>query len=462
MGNSQMNNGEREIDLKLLFAYIFKQWRRILFITLVCGLLGAGYSSLKIIPTYNSLQDAYNNNMSAHAVSMKTAEEQKEKTQAVIDQLTEYSQKSIKANIDPYSEAQTITNISIVTSKGQDDFEALLSGTNHANQITQAYASCIKKEINYAEIIDKFGISDQLLKELISVEPNYDTDTITVTAIGNSEDITKEIMDYILLQTGGNESKIKSEYGDYSAVVSTPSTNIVTDSSLVTPVSAQMLSSNSVMNDTLSKINTLKTSLSTISASTVAEPVAVNVTIEKSIVKYLILGLVLGAFSSIVILAIFVALSGKLYSEEDVKLMFNEKILAVIPAKVNDKRNTKFDRYLGKILDSSYNISEDVALEKAAVNIEACKEDFKKLMLINVKANRDIEYLKNRLQSLDKNANLNTSTDINANGVELKRLKDSDGIILVMERNRTKINDISSIIEIANNWEKPIIGCIVL
>jgi len=457
-----MNVEEREIDIKLMFAYVFKQWRKILFITLVFGILGAGYKLVKILPTYNSLKDTYNSSMSAYESSVKTVEEQKKKTQDIIDQLTDYSQKSIKANIDPYSEIQTTASISIVTAKGQDDFEALLSGTNHANQITQAYASYINKEINYDKINDKLGINDQLLKELIFINASYDTDTIAITVIGNSEDTTKEILAYILSQTSGNESRIHSEYGDYTAVVSTTSTSTVADNSLMTPISAQMLSPNLIMNDTLTKINTLKTSLTTIGASTVAKPVSVNSTIEKTVVKYLLLGLAVGGFGMIILLAIFFALSDKVYSEEDAKLMTGAKVLSVIPGKTNKKHNTKFDRYLNKKTDSACDISEDVALEKAAANMDAYKDNCKKLVLINAKTNQDIEVLMNKLKPIVKDIDMNISKDINANATELNKLKDSDGVILVIERNRTKITDLSAIIETVNDWQKPIIGCIVL
>ena len=462
MGNSQMNDEEREIDLKLMFAYVFKQWRKILVITLVCGLLGVGYKLVKVLPTYSSLTETYNQNMEAYEASTKTIADQKKKTQDIIDQLTEYSQKSIKANIDPYSEVQTTVNISIVTAKGQDDFEALLSGTNHANQITQAYSSYISKEIMYTKIVDKLDVNDQLLKELITVSANYDTDTITVTVIGSSEDTTKEIMDYILAQTSGNESKIHSEYGDYTAVESTPSTYTVTDGELLTPISAQMLSPNLTMNDTLTKINTLKTSLTTISATAVAKPTSVNATIEKALIKYLMLGFGLGAFGTIILQAIFFALSNKIYSEEDIKLMTGAKVLSVIPGKTNKKHNTKFDRYLYKKTDSAYDISEAVALEKAAANMDAYKANCKKLVIINAKTNQDIEVLMNKLKLIVKDIDMSTSVDINANAIELKKLKDSEGVILVIERNETKTSELSSIIETVNNWQKPIIGCIVL
>jgi len=462
MGNSQMNDEEREIDLKLMFAYVFKQWRKMLVITLVCGLLGAGYKLVKVLPTYSSLTETYNQNMEAYEASTQTVADQKKKTQDIIDQLTEYSQKSIKANIDPYSEVQTTVNISIVTAKGQDDFEALLSGMNHANQITQAYSSYISKEIMYANIADELNLNDQLVKELISVSANYDTDTITVTVIGNSEDTTKEIMDYILSHTSENESKVRSEYGEYTAVVSATATNVISDGSLLTPISAQMLSSNLTMNDTLTKINTLKTSLTTISTSAVVKPLSVNVTIGKAVVRYLLFGFAIGAFGSIVLCSIFFSLSGRVYSEEDIKLIRGTGILSVIPASVNDKHNTKFDRYLNKKTDSSYGISEAVALEKASLNIEACKGNCNKLILINAKTTQDIETIKDMLKSIVKDIDMNTSSDINANAIELKKLKDSDGVVLVIERNKTKSADLSSTIETVKNWQKPIIGCIVL
>jgi len=269
-------------------------------------------------------------------------------------------------------------------------------------------------------------------------------------------------MDYVLSQTSGNESKIHSEYGDYTAVESTPSTYTITDGGLLTPISAQMLSPNLAMNDTLAKINTLKTSLTTISTSAAAKPASVNATIEKASIKYLMLGFGLGAFGSIVLMAIFFALSDKVYSAQDVKLIPGTKVLSVIPVRINEKHQTKFDKYLYKKIDSAYGISEEVALEKAAANMDAYKGNCKKPVLINAKTNQDIATLKNKLNSIARDIDMNASSDINANATELKKLKDSDGVILIIERNKTKFADLSSIIETVNNWQKPIIGCIVL
>lgn len=173
------------------------------------------------------------------------------------------------------------------------------------------------------------------------------------------------------------------------------------------------------------------------------------------------LGLALGVFGSIIMSAIFFILSEKVYSEEDVKLIPGAKLLAVIPAKINEKHNTKFDKFLYKKIDSAYGISDDVALEKAALNMEACMGSCKKLILINAKTDQDIETLKNKLKSINQNYILNTSLNINANAIELNKLKDADGVVLLMERNMTKIEDLSSIIETVNNWQKPIVGCIV-
>lgn len=456
-----MDDEERKIEPKLVLAYIFKQWRKILIVTLMCGLVGAGYKFLKIIPTYSSLMETYSQNVEAYETSNKTIADQNKKTQDIIDQLTEYSQKSIKANIDPYSETQTTATISVVTSSGHDDFEALLNGTNHANQITQAYVFYINIEIDYSKLAEKMGTTNNLIKELVTVNSDFNTDMILVTVIGNSKEQTEEIIQYILAQTSQYENKIRTEYGDYSSIVSPISTSVVTDSGLVTPINAQMLSPNLSMNDTLTKINTLKTSIDTISKTALSNPESVNRTILKTETKYFALGIFVGFFGMLIILALIILYSDKVYSEDDLKYFFETKVLTVMPI-IKNNNKTKFDQYLYSKIDSAYGISQDIALEKASVNIEAYRGGMNKLLLINSKTNQDINELKKKLETINHNCKFMTTANLNASAEELKKLKDSEGVIVVIERNVTKRVELSANIETVNNWNKPIVGCIVL
>lgn len=459
-----MNIEEREINLKLMFAYIIKQWRKILIATLIFGLLGTGYKFAKVMGSYTALSDKYTQDVASFETNSTELNDQKTKAEATIEQLTNYSENSLKAAIDPYTETRTTVSISIVTANGHDDFNALLSGTNYANKITQAYASYINSEVNYSNVAKILNTDEQFVEELVATEKDFNTGTVNITVIGSTENQTVEIMKSILSQVTNHESVIHTLYGDYTSIISTPSTTVVKDESLIAEAktNTQMLSANAVMNDALNKITSLKATVETINKTKLAMPTPVNTTIRISVIKYLMLGLAVGLFGSIFLLGILFAKSGKVYEENDLKLVHEDNVLTVLPASKDEKKKTKFDRYLNKITDSAYNISETAALEKAAANITACREDAKKILLVCGNSQQELESLMQKLQNVSKDTVYLCTADVNADATSLAKLKEADGIILVAKRNVTKLSELSSALETSAKWHKKVIGSIVI
>ncbi|MCH4282005.1 MAG: Wzz/FepE/Etk N-terminal domain-containing protein [Solobacterium sp.] len=459
-----MNDEEREIDLKILFAYVFKQWRKILLIAVLFGLLGAGYKCVKILPTYNSLQTKYTQSMQSYENNKASITAEKQKTQDYIDYLTEYSKNSVKASIDPYNEARTELSWSIVTSTGHDDFEALLNGTNHADQITQAYVSYINSSVDYSSLASSLGIDKKILLELITVKGDYTINTVTVTVIGTSEEQTKKIADYISSQVAKNTSSIQEKYGDHTLVENKAATSTITDSGLVTTINDKMLSPNATMNDLLTKINTLQTTLASQqkSLSALSAPTAVSTTVEKDITKYLMLGFVGGLAGMIVLLAVIEVLSGKLLSEDDLSSGDGIKTLGIMPMKSSKKKLNKFDRCMLRRIDSSFGSSAEVSLAKTAANITACAEGKKTLILVSGNMKQNVADLQASLQAINPEIQYLASSNIDANADELNKLGKADGVILVAERNVTKLSQLSKAAESVKNWKKPIVGSIIL
>lgn len=459
-----MSDEEREVNVQLLLAYVFKQWRKILIITLICGLLGAAYYCVKTLPSYNNMQKTYKQGVTTYETSKASLSADKQKTQDYIDYLTNYSKNSIKTNIDPYNEVRTVMTISTVTSTGQDDFQALLSGTNHANQITQAYAAFINSSIDYSPILESLNIDEKSLKEIVSASTNFDVDMVTVIVIGTSADQTEMISKYILTQTTGYVDTVKSKYGDHSAVFSEPITSTVTDGGLLTAVSDKMLSPNSAMNDALTKINTLKTTLATQQKSIDAlkQPSTVSSIILHGLSKNLFIGLGGGFVGIIILLCISIVISGKVLSEDDLEEVFHITTLGIIPMRRSSKRNKKFDRFIYRKIDSSYNTTFETAIEKALTNIKVCSTNCKSVVLIAVNTKINVLEVQTKLQELDADQKYICTADVNANAEELKKLNNADAVIIIAERNSSKIADLSKAIETINIWKKPVIGSILL
>jgi hypothetical protein len=223
-----------------------------------------------------------------------------------------------------------------------------------------------------------------------------------------------------------------------------------------------MKSPNAVMNDTLAKIAVFQTTLSNQQAAMAAlkVPASVSATVTKGIVKDGLLGLVGGLIAMIILLAIIKMMSGKILSEDDLSSM-SIKTLGVLPMKVSKK--SKFDQFMLKKIDSSYGISEDISLAKASANINVCIGDKRSLILVSSgKLTRDTAELQASLQALDPEIKYLVSSDVNSSAEELKKLGTTDGIILVAQRDTTKIDEVTRVKDIAATWQKPIVGSIVL
>lgn len=462
--NTVKFDDDRETNLRLMFANILQKWRNILLVMIVFCVLIMAYKTYKSIGASVTSTDSTTD----VAAKLSVANKEIKDTQASIDYLNDYIKNSEYANIDPYNETETTTNISIITSSSSDDLESLLKSTNHANQITQAYSTFILKTIDYSDISKKLDLSENSIKELISAKPNFDADSITMTVIGTDSKQTEEISTYILNQVNDEQSQIKSLYGDHTLVTSKTQTNVIVDSTLMAPApaanSTTPYANNIAMANAMTKLSTMQATLSTeeknlSSLSTTTPATGIS---KKNLLKYGMLGLLGGLVLAMLFYAIKFALEDKISSEDDLKNLYGVKILATLPMEIPAKRYSKLDVISYRQIDSSYGIGKDIAIEKAMMNISGYAGDKKSILLIGSGVKQNLDELQDKLQALNKDIKFNTSNNINADSNELAKLKDTDGVIVVAERNETRIDDFTKSVETIYNWKKEIIGSIVL
>ena len=456
--NTNMNTDKREINIKILFAYVFKEWRNILIGGLVFCILFATYKGYKL---------AKGNSSASTTTTVEASEEQKksiEETKASIEYLDDYINHSIYANIDPYNEVVTTSTISIVTSTNEN-ISTLLDSTNHANQIVQAYARYVTSEIDYSSLADTLGISEQYLNEVISVKADFDSDTVALKVIGSDKKQTEEISDFIIKVVNADESNIKNQFGEFTPIISKFVTNVITDKEIVAPApaanSTALFSSNVAMTNALAKKSALETSLKTQQSATIAVS-ASTASIIKGTLKYGIVGLFCGMFLIILFYILLLINSGKIVDECELKEMYKIKVLSVLPMGFSNEKPSKLDNLIYRKIDSSYGVDTDICLQKAMMNITQYAKGMKTILFIGTGIVSDIKILEESLRKTNGGIAFKLSFDINANAEEINKLKDSDGVIILAQRNATRINELKKTIETVDDWEKPIIGSIVI
>jgi len=449
-----MNNEEREIDLKILFANAFIKWRRIILVTIICGLLAVGYGAVKIMPSYSALQSTYEHDLETYQTNLTYSNKQISDTEAQIQKLNEYSENSIKANINPYSEAQSVVTIYITSGET----------TDAAKQITQAYQVLASSGMNYDSAASTLGKTAQLINEVVTAKSNSDANTVTITVIGQTTNQTETIIKSIISQVNDAENAMTVKYGRHSIIVGDPATQVVTDTTLLSSTyqtSDQMLSVNVTMNGVVNKISSLKTALKTMNSSKPVAPVSALKTTAKKLVNYLSFGLAIGFLVYITILVLMVIHRKTIISEDELKKQYGLKILTLVPRK-NLCGRTRFDQALSRTVDHAYGIDDKVAFEKAAANISAYAGEMKTLLVINDNVNQDVNEIIANLKAINPEVKYEMSSDVNESAAELNKLKNADGVIIVAERNVTRFDNITRSVETVKNWGKEIIGSIVL
>lgn len=458
--NTNINTDEREMDLKILFAYVFKEWRKILIGGLVFCVLFVAYKGYKLVKE---------NSSASTATTVVMSDEQKQsikETTSSIEYLNDYIKNSIYANIDPYNEAVTTSTISIITSSN-DKIATLFDSTNHANQIVQAYSTYIMSEIDYSSLANTLGTTEQNLDEVISTKTDYDADTVTLRVIGADKKQTEEISDFIIKAVNAEETNIKNQFGEYTPSMSKLVTNVIVDQGLISPVPAPVAGStpvymvNVAMNNALTKRTALETSLKTQQSATtpVTTPAASPI---KNSLKYGLIGLIVGMLFMILLYIIKIMTAGRIVTENDLKEIYRIRILSVLPMNISIGNKSKVDKSIYREIDSAYGVGKDVCLQKAITNITGYASDMKSILIIGSDVTEDVNSIVADLQKLNGSISFNSSSEINADAAELRKLKDSDGVILLTQRNSTRINELTKTIETIENWGKPVIGSIVL
>ena len=460
------NQNEREISLKVLFFTILRKWKIILCISILVSLAAMSYKGYKI----------YKSNSSATINTATTVETEKQSkiiedeisdTKESIDYLDDYIEHSILAKIDPYNESATTSSISIISSS--DDLTPLAETSYRSSQLVQVYCNYINNEIDYSSLEDSLGITTQEIKELITVTPNFDANIATIKVIATDSKVSEEIMSYISNQINLKEQELKTEYGDFSSVKSKYVSNIIIDNDLMSAIPSNTSSSysnNKVMMNALAKKVSLESTLSSqqknLDSLTSTNSIVSTSGSSKTIIKYGIAGLVGGIFVTMLLYAFKLSVSGIIFSENDIKSIYNFKILSIFPMILENQKLSKFDRYIYSKIDNAYGIGWDISVEKAALNISAVSNNMKTLTLISPDALEDLGSLVAKLHNLNSNINFIFSTNINKDAIELEKLKNTDGVLLVVERNKTKIDNLETSLETISNWNKTIVGCIIL
>ena len=440
------NYYEETINLKDLFFYVVKQWKKIIIAALIGLLIGCGFSFYKM---YENTPE----NVLKKLESLETDEINKNNILqyadyvSIYDKEVEYSKNSILMNLNSNSVYSGELSYSYsALDKDIKNIENYYDGllVNNINQLVKLFEN--KYEASYIKELIDFDFVTDNGNSIKTSSDVYSSGYLKIKVVGESEEFVQKVFNtlYEIVQEANN--RVLNDY---------PSISINEDkNSVVFGYNSDVLRKQTdKINARQSLLNSLTSVKSKLSNNELLY-YSYNYDYDNSFANQKL------GFSKKwpVLFAIgFGALAAGCYF---IKYLFDERIktidlikdkyrLPILGILNTDNKECKgIDKFIKNLENKNYNSFDYLQSSLSLLN-------GKKIMLCS-----EYNNLKDKLTKLDNR--LSVSGSLVNDNKSLDELRKTDGVILVSKLWDTKDSDIQRQIDIVNNAGKKILGVIVL
>lgn len=441
------NYYEDTINLKDLFFYVVKQWKKILIGALIGLLIGCGFSVFKmyestpenVLKRLNNLDDSEinENNILQYA-----------DYNAIYEKEIEYSKKSILMNLNSNSVYSGELSFSYsALDKDIKNIENYYDGLldNNINLLVKLFDN--KYEASYVKELIDFDFVTDNSNSIKTSSDVHSSGNLKIKVIGESEDFVQIILNklYELIQEANNET-----LKNYSFVTANEDKN-----SIVFGYNYDVLKKQTdKINARQSLLNSLTNAKSKLSSNELLyysyyydyDDAFANYQLgfSKKWPVLFAVGLAVVVAGVYFLLYLF---DDHIKSFDEIKDRYKLPLLGTL--KVTDKEyKNVIDKFINDLDKKEYNNLDYI---KSSIKLL----DNKSIMLCNEydELNKEFDRLDSRI---DVSGTLNNDTK------SLDKLKKADGVILVSKLWESKNSDIQRQIDIVNNAGKKIVGVIGL
>lgn len=456
----EYNNYEPEINLKDLMFAILHKWRIIIGIAVITALLmgsykvGTGLVNQRNSEYVQEQQEQYQSDMETYTQTMERYNHTIESTTANLEYQENYLKDSVLMQISPYNKAAAHADLFIKL----DGNEALSNNlvVDETDSIVKAYASLIKQDVYLEGIAKELGIEIKYVKELISVDTDYNSNMLTINTCYLDEVGAKKILDGILGNITKEQPEIQQKLGLHVINTLNESVSTLADLNLAKVQKDNMesvASMQKVLEETEKSLKDLKEP---------SVPAALSkMTIAKSAIKYSVLGGVLGAFVVIFCFCVVYLMSDKLNSVTDLKERYGLRILGVFNKERKKRLFVGIDNWLDKLEGNGSAASTEEVFELMAATVESCLGETKHIMITGAAETEKLEPVARKFAELMPGVKFEIGAYVKESPSSLKLFSECDGVIFVEQCGVSRYSKIQSELEIGQDMKKKVVGCVV-
>lgn len=472
------NDDDEEVNLKLMMQHVFKRWRTILVIgIMMCVLLGC----LKLVKNYRSRgqSDDTGSGESGQSIEVQTYNTQKtlleDSLQEINNQIeiqSEYMSHSILMQMDPNRVYRGHLAYYISTDY-QVDPSLGMQSPDKTTSVIQAYMKAIEKHEFISTINDSLSVKvdSKYLRELISVDPDYDGSMIDIYAVGNSEELVDAIMeaarqtiasetDFINESISKHEIKQLSDEtyitadtaaSDNGGSYLSQSTNSIKGqatnikgSGYLNVASAQK-SNADVLNDLQNQMVTITQQIDQLKEPADA---SVSLTLSAGVLKYSLIGLIVGILLAMFFYAIRFVMTDVIHEEDELTDQYRVRILGSYYEPLKKRPGSWIDRQidrmiphskdqddLGKVMDAAAENVKHLSASSSGRSGKTKQTEGGPVILITGEDQKKASMLASRLEP---DFFVLYAADIVNAADGIQKLARADQVILLVERDKTR------------------------
>ena len=460
-----------EINLRKLFFHILYRWRSILIAALIGALLSCGYQYLSIKKVHDAgeltkEERQYQINLQQYKEELASNQNTIKVYSKLLQEQNEYLNNSIYIQLSPQNVWVASSKYLVKPDQNAENALASNSAIDPADSILPLYSAPLSKVTNEEELKEAFGTDKtEYINELVIVSTSAENNTVTIFVLGES----KEAAQSGLALLNEQMEKIANE-----------KTNDITPHKLLR-VSDNITRGLDSVSRGLDREMAAKIDLSDKQAALGKTTEENQKTLQKArqrldeletngepvepgyhLVKMAVIGFVLGAFLMVFLYAVLCIFSGRLNSSHDLTERYKLPVFGELPASNHlHSKNSGLDKLISK-----WELGKD-ALDDATVynNIAALieeKKDDKEIALVSTLPADKLITTKEALTERITGKNIGIQADIIRNSEAITEASKADAVIIVEEKDRSRLKDMDRMAENLIIAEANVIGAIVL
>ena len=440
--NNNVDLDEREMSIFDMIMYLLRRYRSIILVGVICALVVCAGAFVKTkFMISESEYSKYEREMMVYNADQNLLKSYNEKLVEAKNYLADFP----LVAVDSYKLPTASVSLCV-----EGTYAELLSNSTSydpGDSIINNMVLSINKSDKWQEIADKYNINVKYIKELVSIEPDFDSNIVVINTFGKDIESAVSLLDDVKVLVNENLSSILESYKGYRIAERNYSAYI--DSGWVNDIE---IDTESQINDYITQIKTLEDKY-----KDTGEPKEPGYFSILRAIKYCLIGGVAGAFVMCAWYCLKYLLSDSVHTDDDIHDLCGYTNLGTFS--VNETGKNGIDKCLIK-LQYGEAIDDKLVYERIAESIGLLAKDKKNIVLLGNVDRAKLDKLGEELNKLVKGVKIVASGNINSDNEALSSLKDSDSVILVEERETSKLKDVVKEIEFIRDCDKRILGYI--